>query len=1136
MTFKEVLAHVIDWLQQDQRLSYRALKRQFALDDDYLEDLKVELIEVRQVAVDQDGKILVWRGAAAAEAPAAPPQHVPLTYTPPHLAEQILTSRSALEGERKQVTVLFADLKGSMELLADRDPEEARQLLDPVLERMMAAVHRYEGTVNQVMGDGIMALFGAPLAHEDHAVRACYAALAMQAAVKQYAAEVQRRHGVPVQMRVGLNTGEVVVRAIGSDLHMDYTAVGQTTHLAARMEQMAMPGSILLTQATLSLAEGYVQVTPLGPVPVKGVAAPIDVFELVGASGIRRRLQATAARGLTRFVGRDTELTALVQALERAGAGHGQVVALVGEAGVGKSRLVYEFVHAHHLQGWRILESASVSYGKATPYFPVIDLLKRYSHVDDSDDPRTIRAKMTGQILTLDETLHDTLPALLALLDALPADSPFAQLDPPQRRQRTRDALKRVLLRESQVQPLLVVCEDLHWIDSETQALLDSVVESLPTARILLLVNYRPEYRHSWGSKTFYTQIRLDPLPPARADELLQALMGTDPSLAALTPLLIARTEGNPFFLEESVQTLVETQVLGGERGAYRLAHPLASLQMPATVQAVLAARIDRLPPEEKRLLQTAAVIGNEVSLPLLQAIAELPEAGLHGGLAHLQATEFLYETRLFPEREYTFKHALTHEVTYGSLLQERRRALHARIVEALEALAGDRLTEQVERLAHHALRGDVWDKALAYCQQAGEKAVARSAYREAVGYFEQALSALPYLPEARDTREQAIDLRLALRSVLRALGDFKRILAYLREAESLAVALDDQHRLGQVSVFLSLHFDNIGAYDQAIAAAQRALALATAGGDVGLHALANYYLGLAYYDQGNYHRAIDCLGQTVASLKGAQQRERFGADLLPAVTSRTFLATCHAELGMFAEGRALGEEGLQIAEAAAHRGSLMWASWGIGLLALRQGDLPRALPLLERAVGSCQEAGFPGYFPRMAAALGAVGTLDGRVADAVVLLTQAMEQTIALEMIGLQALCCLALGEAYLLADHLEEAHTLAERALGHTREHQERGNEAYALRLLGDIAARRDPPESEQAEAHYRQALALAEELRMRPLMAHCHRGLGMLYLKLGRGVQAGPELSTAIALYRTMEMTFWLPQTEAALAQVG
>jgi class 3 adenylate cyclase/tetratricopeptide (TPR) repeat protein len=1136
VTFKEVLAHVIDWLRQDQRLSYRALKRQFALDDDYLEDLKVELIEVRQVALDQDGKILVWSGAAAAVAATAPPQHVPLTYTPPHLAEQILTSRSALEGERKQVTVLFADLKGSMELLADRDPEEARQLLDPVLERMMAAVHRYEGTVNQVMGDGLMALFGAPLAHEDHAIRACYAALAMQTAVKQYAAEVQRSHGVPVQIRVGLNTGEVVVRAIGSDLHMDYTAVGQTTHLAARMEQMALPGSVLLAQATLSLAEGYVQVTPLGPVPVKGIATPIDVFELVGASGIRRRLQATAARGLTRFVGRDVELAALVQALARAEAGHGQVVALVGEAGVGKSRFVYEFVHAHHLQGWRVLESASVSYGKATPYFPVIDLLKRYSHVDDSDDPRTIRAKMTGQILTLDETLHDTLPALLALLDALPADSPFVQLDPPQRRQRTRDALKRVLLRESQAQPLLLVCEDLHWIDSETQALLDSMVESLPTVRILLLVNYRPEYQHGWGSKTFYTQVRLDPLPPARADELLQALMGTDPSLAALTPLLIARTEGNPFFLEESVQTLVETQVLVGERGAYRLAHPLASLQMPATVQAVLAARIDRLAPEEKRLLQTAAVIGNEVPLPLLQAIAELSEADLHGGLAHLQAAEFLYETRLFPDREYTFKHALTHEVAYGGLLQERRRLLHARIVEALEALAGERVAEQVERLAHHALRGEVCAKALAYCRQAGEKAMARSAHREAVGYFEQALSALPHLPETRDTREQAIDLRLALGSALLPFSDFGRVLAYLLEAETIAAALDDPRRLGQVLLFLSNHFYVMGAYDQAIAAAQRALALATASEEVVLHALANRFLGFAYHSQGDYRRAIDCHRQTITSLGDARRHERFGQITLPAVTSRAFLAWCHAELGMFAEGIVLGDEGLRIAEAVAHPGSLMLASWGIGLLALRRGDLPRALPLLERAVGICQDADLPIFFPWMAVALGAAYTLRGRVADAVPLLTQALEQSVATGTVAFQALCGLSVGGAQLLAGRLEEAHTLAEQALVHAREHQERGNEAYALHLLGEVAAHRDPPESEQAEAHYRQALALAEELGMRPLVAHCHHGLGVLYRKLGRGAQARPELSAAIAMYRAMDMSFWLPQTEAALAQVG
>ena len=516
----------------------------------------------------------------------------------------------------------------------------------------------------------------------------------------------------------------------------------------------------------------------------------------------------------------------------------------MGEAGVGKSRLVYECVHSHRTQGWRVLESASVSYGKATPYFPVIDLLKRYCHVDDGDDARTIRAKVTGQVLTLDETLQDTLPALLALLDAVPEDSPFLHLDPPQRRQRTLDALKRVLLRESQVQPLLLVFEDLHWIDTETQALLDSLVESLPTARLLLLVNYRPEYQHGWGSKTYYTQLRLDPLPPASAEAFLAALLGDDPSLAPLTPLLIARTEGNPFFLEESVRTLVETGVLAGTPGAYRLVQPLQGMQVPATVQAVLAARIDRLPPEDKRLLQTAAVIGTDVPFALLRAIADVPEAALHRGLAHLQAAEFLYETRLFPEPEYTFKHALTHEVAYSSLLLERRRGLHARIVEALEALAPERVAEQVERLAHHALRGEVWDKAVTYCQQAGARAYDRAAFREAVASFEQALQALAHLPEDGDTRGLAIELRLALGTALSQLGEYGRRLALLGEAEALARALDDRARLGRVLARMAQCTQETGDHDGAMVAGQQALALAAALGDSALQVRASYRLG----------------------------------------------------------------------------------------------------------------------------------------------------------------------------------------------------------------------------------------------------------------------------------------------------
>jgi class 3 adenylate cyclase/tetratricopeptide (TPR) repeat protein len=1033
------------------------------------------------------------------------------------------------------VTVLFADLKGSTELIRDLDPETAQRLLDPALQRMMDAVHRYEGTVNQVLGDGIMALFGAPVAHEDHAVRACYAALAMQAALRRYAEDVRRSHGLEMQMRVGLNSGEVIVRVIGNDLHMDYSAVGQTTHLAARMEQLATPGSIRLTAATLRLVEGLVQVTALGPFPVKGLTDPVEVFELVGASAIRRRLQASAARGLTRFVGRQQELLALQQALERAGAGHGQVVALVGEAGVGKSRLVYEFLHSPQTPGWLVLESASVSYGKATPYFPVIDLLKRYCHVDDGDDTRTMRAKVTGQVLTLDPALQDAVPALLSLLDTLPEDSPFLTLDPPQRRQRTLDALKRVVLRESQEQPLLLVFEDLHWIDAETQALLQSLVESLPSARLLLLVNYRPEYQHGWGSKTYYTQLRLDPLPPANTEEFLQALLGDNPSLAPLKHLLITRTEGNPFFLEESVRTLVETGVLVGERGAYRLAQALSTIQVPATVQAVLAARIDRLRPEEKRLLQTAAVIGTEVPLPLLQVIAELPEDALHRGLAHLQAAEFLYETRLFPEREYTFKHALTHEIVYSSLLQEQRRVLHGRIVQAIERLTPEQIAEQIERLAHHALRGELWDRAVAYYRQAGARALSRPAYQEAGACFEQALGALQHLPEDRSTLTQGIDLRIDLHSVLHVLGDYGRLFDTMREAERLATAVDDQRRLAEVSRGISSYLWWTGDPERALVAGHRALTIATSLRDAAFERVLLHHLGNIYRAKGDYRQAIESVSRSLAACEGEQLYESYGIALL-SVQCRAVLSMTHAECGTFTEGREHSVQGRRMAEAVTHLYSRCLMCTAVGHLYLCQGDFTQAIPALETGLGLCQSGTILRFFPDLAARLGAAYTLAGRVAEALPLLEQAVAQATARHHMTLQALRVVWLSEAYLLAGRSEEAVQCAQGALELARTHQERGHKAWALRLLGHMAAHADPPEVVPAEAYYQGALALAEELGMRPLQAHCHRGLGTLYATIGQQEQARTELSTAIEMYTSMAMTFWLPQTEAALAQVA
>ncbi len=1056
-------------------------------------------------------------------------QRSPASYTPKHLAEKILTSKAALEGERKQVTVLFADLKGSMELLADRDPEEARKLLDPVLEHMMEAVHRYEGTVNQVMGDGIMALFGAPLAHEDHAVRACYAALGMQEALKRYADDTRRSHGVEVQIRVGLNSGEVVVRSVGSDLRMDYTAVGQTTHLAARMEQLAPPGTVRLTGETLRLAEGYVEVRSLGPIPVKGLPDPIEIFELTGAGAARTRLQAAALRGLTRFVGRDAEVEHLRRVLGQADAGHGQVAAIVGEAGVGKSRLSYEFTRSHRVQGWLILEASSVSYGKATRYLPVVDLLKGYFKIGDRDDHRDMRAKVLGRVLGLDRALEFLLSPLLTLLDVPVEDAAWESLDPPRRRQRTLDAVKRLLLRESQVQPLLVVFEDLHWIDGETQALLDSLVDSLGSARLLLLVNYRPEYQHGWVSKTAYSQMRLDALPVESAGELLDALLGDDPGLAPLKQLLVKR--GNPFFLEETVRMLVETKALGGSRGRYRLTQPLETLQVPPTVQSILAARIDRLSAEDKRLLQTASVVGKDVPLALLQAIAELPDEALRGGLDRLGAAEFLYETGLFPDLEYAFKHALTHVVTYGTLLQERSRVLHAELVSAIERLHADRLGEQIERLAHHALRGELWEKAIAYLRQAGLRAMAQAAYREAVAHLEQALAALRRLPDTRQTRELTVDILIDLRNALEPL-DWGRMGEPLHEAEGLARALGDQHRLARIATFMVDQCWTTGDYNEAVRFGQEALSIARALGDRSIEVATTCYLGPTHIARGEFSEAAVLLERN-AALEGDLRYERFGTPFIQSAQSGAFLADALSQLGRFDEAIEHADAAVGIAEAADHPLTLFTALLYLGLAHLRRGDLPRATRLLERSHDLCRTWQFVDRTPEAAATLGTAYALAGRADEAFPMVRDAVEEFRGRQYHVRPGLILLCAGTTCLSAGRIDQAASHAREALALTRRLGARGNEAHALCLAGDVASTGG---AEDAEDYYREALALAGERGMRPLVAHCHLGLGKLYRSTDKREQAQEHLGTATTMYCEMGMTYWLEKAEAEMRELG
>jgi class 3 adenylate cyclase len=893
----------------------------------------------------------------------APRFHAPDAYTPQHLAERILTSRAAIEGERKQVTVLFADLKGSMELLADRDPEEARRLLDPVLEHMIEAVHRYEGTVNQVMGDGIMALFGAPLAHEDHAIRACYSALRMQESVKRYAGEIRDLHGVTAKIRVGLNSGEVVVRSIGNDLRMDYSAVGQTTHLAARMEQSASPDSIRLTAATLDLVEGFVLVKRLGPVPIKGLADAVESYELMGAGPARTRLQAAARRGLTRFIGRDAELELLYRVQLLAGTGHAQVVAIVGEAGVGKSRLIYEFSQSQRSQGWLTLESGSVSYGQTASYFPVTELLNSYFKIRNEDDPREIRDKVTERLRLLDKSLKSVLPPLLALLNVPVDDVSWGELDPTHRRERTLAAVKRLLLREAQEHPLLLVFEDLHLIDSETQALLDGLVDSVGAARLLLLVNYRPEYQHAWGGKSYFSQIRLGNLPPENAGRLLDTLLGDSSGLAPLKKLLVKR--GNPFFLEETVRTLVETKTLAGEPGRYRLMQPVQAIQVPVTVQAVLAARIDRLALEDKRLLQVASVVGKHVPLALLQAIADLPEEALRRGLDHLQAAEFLYETGLFPDLEYSFKHALTLEVTYNTLLRKRCRELDARIVQAIERISPDRTVAPVQRLAHHAFRGEVWDKALIYGREAAARAFDRSTLAEAVVHVDQALEALRHLGEGTEQKRQELELVTQRATALRMLHGYaapevERI--YLRALELCREAPDMPERFGlewqQMQYFLVRAEMNT-----ASKLAESLLDYATAHPEAPLLIDAHLASGMTACQVGKFEAARDHLEQSVALCRPELDQPRLATHgQCPGVFSLGYLAWTLWFLGWPERAGRCAEAAITTAKERAHAFTYVSAlMFAVRVHYLRR-EMERVRTVAAQITALSRERGFAYY------------------------------------------------------------------------------------------------------------------------------------------------------------------------------
>ncbi len=1055
-------------------------------------------------------------GVPLSPGPETSPVRPPDPSTPSHPVERTLVPGEAQDGERKHVTVLFADVFASMTLFSERSAEDAGALLDEILDLMMEAVHHYEGTVHKTMGDGIMALFGAPLSQEDHAVRACYAALRMQARLSAYSEELQRNYGLPFQIRVGLNSGEVVIRAIGSDLRMAFNAVGQTVHLASRMEQLARPGTILTTRETVDLIRPRAAFRPLGPVRVKGLPGPVEVYEVVGAAAATLPSRLRSA-----FVGREAEIDRLTSALQNAQRSTGRLVVIVGEPGIGKTRLLDEFLKLCNERGCLTLHAAAAPFSRAIGHRVGTDILRQYFGVFPGEAPSSIREKVSAKILALDPALGAALPAVLWQLGAL-EDDPYLSLDLQTRCRQALETNLRIIRREVKRQPVVVALDNLQWIESETEQALEILVRDLPRS-MLLVITHRPEYQAAGLNHPEAIRISMDALRPASATALLNELLGNNSTVGSLKEILVDRAGGNPLFLEECVQNLIQRGLLAGVRGGHRLTGSVASLDVPASIRSLIEARIDRLPAAAKSVLHCAAVIGQQIPLGLLQEIVHLPSGDLPALLGQLREVGLLDPIVGYPEPHYSFHHALTHEVAYRTLLNENRKALHLRVLEALErAYPRDRVP-YAEQLARHAVQGEVWDKAAEYLRISGNKALSNGEGREAVEFLKEGLRAASHLSLHSGREALAVDLREDLSRAMTVVGDSSGVVAVLQETVGLAESLGDRPRLGRLLSLLSTALWNAGESAAALRTGQRAAEIAEALDDAGLRIVANFCRGGALRSVGEYRNAADYLRRNLPLLTGDFAYQSLGLAGLASVLTRGHLAWSLAELGDFTEARHHAEEALNLAHVAEHPYSLAHAHLAMGGALVRQGSFGEAMGMLERGLDLCRIVPF--LHPPMAADLAMVYAFSGRMNAGLQLARGAVAMAEEGGRLGRLSLIVTHLGEVCHLADQPKEAATCARRALELARERKELGNQVYALRLLGLVAAEKEPPDVQSAEEYFGEALDLAEQLGMRPLLARCHLGLGRLYRRFGKASPAEHHLAKASCLFEAMGMTFWL-----------
>lgn len=1056
----------------------------------------------------------------------------PQSYTPKHLADKILTSRSSFEGERKLVTVFFADVADYTSISESLDPEEVHQIMDGAFKILMDEIHKYEGTINQFTGDGVMALFGAPVAHEDHAQRACTAGLAIQEAMRIYGDKIEADTGVAFKMRVGINSGPVIVGAIGDDLRMDYTAVGDTTNLGSRMEGMARPGAVVVSGNTHRLVRDFFEFESLGKVEVKGKKAPQKAFELFKAGEVGTRIGASIAKGLTRFVGRKNSMAALLDAFEKVSSGMGKLVGVVGEAGVGKSRLLLEMRNLLPQGEYTYLEGRCLHYGGSMPYLPLLDILRRYLGIKEGDREFLIKKKMTEKILALDEKLEFVIPPFQDLLSLKVNDEKYKKLEPKEKRERTFEALRDTLIRGSQERPLILAFEDTHWIDNTSEEFLKYMIEWLPNTSIMLLLLYRPEYIHPWGSKSYYTKVGLDQLGTNSSSALVKAILEEREVAPELRELILTRAAGNPLFMEEFTHTLLENGSIERKNDTFVLSRKASDIQVPDTIQGIISARLDRLEDNLKRTMQVASVIGRDFAFRFLQTITGMREE-LKSYLLNLQGLEFIYEKRLFPELEYIFKHALTQEVAYNSLLLKRRKEIHGNIGRAIEDLYAERLEEFYEMLAHHYARSDNLEKGIHFSRLSAEKARANYSHREALGFYKGAIHLLDQLPETEENTKKKLDVIMSTGYLWSVLGWPKGFIGMFKEGERLSRRIGDERCLARILNVIGMYYSFMGDHQTGIKYSEDAFWEARKNRDLDLMKPLASGLCNSYQKTGEYHKIVEMAPVVIDLIEEAGVETDFIS-----MTETPYAGLCAwcgqamGAMGALDEGEKFLKKGLRDAIDKNIRSYLGFIEMQYGLFYIHKGDWQTSKEHFEKGIEYNKEVGLAVI---SAISWSALGYLYAMLGDPETGKRHAEKGLKICRDVGAEMGLSVAhswLGWIYLELCDLENARSFLQEALRLSQKYNEKPVEGGSWLGLGIVMGKAEPIEIDKAEGYILKGIAIGKEIRSKPLYAAGYLYLGQLYLNAGKREKAIDNLKLSQKMFREMGMDYWLGQSQELL----